>query len=101
MASDSAHHGGVFVIDLALNETMAEGAVTLCRGNPTPEWVRGWLEPGWKKFEPLEYFSLTELVQRLAGDFFQRLTEQDEANVAVFGVSTGIGGQRDGQRLTQ
>ena len=99
MASDPTHYGGVFVIDFALNESMAEGAITLGGGNPTPKWVPGWLEPGWEKLKPLKYFSLTELVQRLTGDFFQRLTEQDEANVTVFGVSTGIGGQRDDQRL--
>jgi hypothetical protein len=51
--------------------------------------------------KPLKDFTVAELVQRLASDFFQCLAKQDEAYVTVFGVGSGIGGKRDGERLAQ
>ncbi len=100
MAGDSAHDGGIFIVDLALNQAMAEGAVIFC-GRDCGLQV-GWrVEAGVRKIEFGEDFTLAELVQRLAGKLFQRLAQQDEANVTVFGARAGLGGKRDAERMVE
>src|SRR5438270_11523352 len=85
MSGDATHHGSVFIVDLTLNDAMAESAVIFswweC-GFPS-----GWrVEAGVCKAEFGENLTLAELVQRLAGKLFQRLAEQDKADIAVFGA---------------
>ncbi len=94
MAGYSAHDESVFIVDFTLNQAMAESAV-IFRGRDCRFQV-GWrVEAGMRKIEFGEDLTLAELVQRLAGKLFQRLAEQDEADIAVFGARTGIGGERD------
>ena len=67
---------------------MAEGAV-IFRGRDF-RLQFGWrIEAGMRKIEFGEDLTLAELVQRLAGKLFQRLAQQDEADITVFGAGTG------------
>src|SRR6185312_7829671 len=94
MSGYPAHDGGVFIVDLALNEAMAEGTVIF--GRRDCEFQVGWrIEAGMRKIEFGEDLTLAELAQGLAGKLFQRMTQQDEADVTVFGTRTGRGGERD------
>jgi len=100
MSSDPAHDKSVFVVDLALNEAMAEGAV-IFRGRDCWFFV-GWrVKAGVRKVEFGEDLTLAELVQRLAGEPFQCLTQQNEADVTVFGARAGIGRKGYLESLTQ
>ena len=62
----------------------------------------GWrVEAGMRKIEFGEDLTLAELVQRLAGKLFQRLAQQDKADIAVFGAGAGSGGERDMESLPE
>src|SRR5215831_3538502 len=94
MAGYAAHHGGIFIVDLTFNQTTAEGAVVF-RGRDC-ELQAGWrVEAGERKVEFGKDLTLAKLVQRLAGKLFQRLAQQDKANVTVFGTRAGCGGEWD------
>src|ERR1051326_971577 len=100
MTGDSAHDGSIFVIDLTLNQTMAEGAVVFSRWDC--EFLVGLrVETGMRKAEFGKDLTLAELVQRLAGKLFHRLPQQDEADVTVFGTRAGIGGKGDAKGLRE
>src|SRR5436305_959133 len=94
MRSDSAHDEGVFVVDLTLNDAMAEGVVIFsCRYYGL--YFSWRVEAGMGKVEFGKDLTLAELVQRLARKLFQRLAEQDKADVTVFRAGAGVGGERD------
>ena len=100
MASYSAHDECVFIVDLTLDQAMAEGAV-IFRGRDC-RLQAGWrVEAGMSEIQFGEDLTPAELVQRLAGKLFQRLAEQDEADIAVFGVRAGIGSERDTESLLE
>ena len=94
MSSNSAHDGSVFVIDLALNQAMAEGAV-IFRGRDYEFLAGRRVKAGMAEIEFGEDLTPAELVQRLAGKLLQRFTQKDKADIAVFGAGAGIGCERD------
>src|SRR5579864_2011791 len=98
MASDSAHDESVFIVDLTLDQTMAEGTVIFC-GRDCGLQVGWGIEAGLRKVEFGEDFASAELVQRLAGKLFQRQAQHDETDVAVFGARAGGGGEWDAKSL--
>ena len=71
MAGDTAHDGGVFIVDLALNQPMAESAVIF--GGRDCGFHVGWrVEAGMRKIEFSKDLTLADSVQRLAGKLFNR-----------------------------
>src|SRR5689334_23595930 len=100
MAGYAAHQGSVFIVDLTLNQAMAESAVVF-RGRDC-EFQAGWrVETGGRKVEFGIDLTLAKLVQRLAGELFQSLAQQDKADVTVFGTRTGCGRERDLEGLLE
>src|SRR5260221_14739374 len=59
------------------------------------------VETGLRQIDFGEDLTLTELVQRLPGKLLQCFTQQNESDVAVFGVCAWGGSERDLKRLTQ
>src|SRR4029077_15392002 len=119
MASDAAEHAGVLVLDLALDDSSAEGArwrkreIWLDAGGrlrfrPFAERsVRATLVgSGWNVLTLLwrrvvsgaghaqrsEYLALAEAVEGFVGDAFQGDAQDDKSDVAVFGTLARIGG---------
>jgi len=100
MAGYSSHDGGIFIVDFTLNQALAEGAVVF-RGRDCEFQAGCRVEAGERKAESGKDLMLAKLVQRLAGELFQRLAQQDKANVTVFGTRTGCGGERDLEGLLE
>jgi hypothetical protein len=98
MASNSAENGGVFIVDFALNKAVAKSMVIFSGWDERFPIYR-WIEDSMRKSEFGEDLSLAKLVQRLARELLDDFSQQDEADVAVFGAGSRIGGQRDLQRL--
>src|SRR5690349_45846 len=98
MAGYSAHDGGVFIVDFALDQAMAEGAVVF--GGRDCESDFGWrVEAGVRKIEFGKDLAPAELVENFAGEPFERFAQQDEADITVFSAHAGIGGERDAEGL--
>src|SRR5262245_58877241 len=98
MAGHPAHDRSVFVIDLPTNYAMTESGVILswrCQDAPR---VPGGSEED-HELERMEYLADAELIQRLPGNMLERLSQQNKANVAVFGPGPRNGGERNRQRL--
>ena len=68
-------------------------------GNGTSVGSRafGGIERGVRHAERAEDFALAEGVERFVGESLQGDAENDEADVAVFGASAGIGGEFGGE----
>src|SRR6476661_463746 len=79
---------------------MAENAVIFCGRDGRFQVCRR-VEAGVRKIEFGEDLTPAELVQRLARELFQRLAQQDEADVTVFGAGTGRGGEWDAESLLE
>lgn len=94
MTSNTAHHGGVLVVDPAVDDGMAERAVILGGRTPCSVGIPRRIELG-EQLKRLKNFTHTECVKRLASDDLKRLSQQDKADIAVFGPGSGIGGQRN------
>ena len=100
MAGHPAHHGSVLIIDLTLDQAMAESAV-IFRGRDCGSELSRRIEAGLAEIKSGEDLTLAELVQRLSGQPFQCLAEQDKADVTIFGARTGCGSERDAKSLAK
>ena len=95
-----AHNGSVLIVDLTLNQSMAENAVIFCGRDGRFQVCRR-VEAGLRKIECGEDLTPAKLVQSLAGKLFQRLTQQDEADITVFRTRARCGGEWDAESLLE
>src|SRR5689334_2984953 len=92
MSGDSAHRPCVLVVDLALYDPAPERPVIFgWRYGGKPFLRRS--ESHALKTQRFKYVPGAKLVERLAGNAFKRFTKQNEADIAVFRSSAGIGGK--------
>jgi len=88
VSGNAAEDARVFVLHLALDDSVAEGAIV-------GGWRDGVLhckcgsEGRVRHAERAEDFALAERVERFVGEAFEDDAENDEADVAVFGAGTG------------
>src|SRR5262249_1748807 len=98
MTGDAAHDPGVLVIDLALDDSVAEVSVVL-RGRD-PMFVAGrWVETHARQVELQKNLPAAEFIERLTGQDGEDFSQSDEANVAIFGAGSRIGDERDVEGL--
>lgn len=89
---------GVFVLNYALNDSLAEGAVGISlsliggRRNFCTHVRRG-VERGVGHCQWPEDFALAETIERFSVDAFERRAQDDESDVAIFGSGAGIVGE--------
>src|SRR5215813_8180014 len=100
MAGYAAHDEGVFIVDLSLDQTMAKRAVVFGGWNqklPIQWRVKG---QAWQ-VEPGKDLTPAEVIEGFVRDALQGFPQQDEANIAVFGTGSGVGGEWNCQGLLQ
>ena len=85
MSRDSAHHAGVFILHLTLNDSLAEAPIVCGRRDLRFPCLRR-IEHRSAHSHPRKDFPLTKLVERFSGDSFEGDPEQNETDVAVLGV---------------
>ena len=93
VASDSTQYAGIFVLYFALNDSFAKRAVIHGWRNGSTPGVR-WIERRMHHTEWTKDFALAETVERFIGNFFQRRTQDNEADVAVRSACARISSQR-------
>jgi len=98
VAGHTVHQPGVFVVDLALNHAMAKAGIVLGGWTKLPGLLR---LKAHGQTERKADFSFVGAMQRLVRDPLQREAQENEADIAVFGVGTGIGGQGDLKSLDE
>src|SRR5438270_1162372 len=91
MTGNSAHGAGILIVNFALNNSLSVVLVNLRRRNavvpfwPGPE-ARG-VHAGLRKN------GANKQIERLAGNAFQRRTQDDESYVAILRPSARLGGE--------
>ena len=90
MAGNSTQNAGILILYLTLDNSMAKSAVVGSRRNQPTNFL--WrIEGRIRHAERSQHFPLAKAIQRFIGKAFQRNPENDESNIAVFGVKPGIG----------
>ena len=94
MSGHAAKNRRVLVLYFALNDSLAKGSV-ICRrrnfGFPTGRRIeRGLQHSKWP-----EELALAKTVKRFLRDFLEGQTQQDETNVAIFGMASRSISQRN------
>src|SRR5947199_1922628 len=79
----------ILILHLTLDYAFAERLIVSRRGNPRFPRSRR-VVGSVCHAERVEYFSLAEAIQCLFGDSFESQAEKDEADVAVFGMNSGV-----------
>src|SRR5271169_4281783 len=88
MSRHSSHYRSVLVVNLALNDSLSEGAV-IFRGWNLGLPFRRRTETCARHSQRRKDFLLRKEIERQTSLLRQHLTEQDESNVAVFGTCAG------------
>src|SRR6185437_996981 len=89
MASYSSHHPGVFIVDFTLDDAMTENLIVLSRRNLF-SLIRAWIEGHGLQAEWCKDLLTAKGVQSGFCDPFQGFAQQDESDVAIFGMRAGI-----------
>jgi len=97
VSGDASHHEGVLVIHFTLNDAPAKGAIVL-RGRNLGLPFRRWIESRLCHAKWDEDLLPRELVECKASLATQHFSQQEEADVTVFGVRAGLGDQPRGKR---
>src|SRR5580765_1551340 len=100
MSGDPAHDGGVFVIDLALDQPMAESKIVF-RGWDERFPFRWRVESHVGEIQSGKDFSTAELIEGFAGQPFQNFAQQNETDIAIFRPGAGVSGEWNPERLPQ
>src|SRR5579863_7407120 len=79
VAGNAAQHAGVFILDFALDDFLAKGAV-VGGGRDLSAGVGGRIECSVDHGERAEEFALAENVERFCGDAFESGGKKDESN---------------------
>src|SRR6202021_4032682 len=90
VGGDSPHHAGIFVLHFSLNNSVGE-RLSVCRRRDGGAPRRGWIERGARHCQGPEDFVLGEAVERFVRDPRERCSKDDETDVAIGGLSSGIG----------
>src|SRR3954466_4089325 len=96
MAGRATQQRSVFIIHFGLDEALA---VRILRqgGRNVGMGILGWVEERARHLQRSKYLSSAELGQRLTGDALDRLAQDNESDVTIFGALERIGHQRRGQ----
>src|SRR5215831_13590991 len=94
MAGNSPHHPCILVVDLALHNAMPEGCVVFGRWHVSLIWMSGEIEADSETVERLEDLAFPKSVQSFTREPLQGDAEQDEADVAIFGMGAWISHKR-------
>ena len=89
VGGDTAHCGGVFIVDFTVYEVIAQVGAIFRGRNAVFEMGR-WTVPGVVHFERFEYVLFGEVIQALSADGFEDFTQGEEAEVALHGVCAGF-----------
>lgn len=92
VSSDTAEDESIFVLDFALDDAMAERAI-VDGGRNFRAHLGGRVERRAGHGERAENFALAEGVEGFLCDASEGFAEDDESDVAVFGLGSGIGGE--------
>ena len=98
MPGDSTHDARIFILNFALNQTVSKTFVVRSRNRPVPPRCRRF-ESGMRHAEWAEYFSLAKLIKGFIGQTLKGNSQHDEADIAVYRLRSGVGGQRSRERL--
>src|SRR5579884_3799325 len=93
MTSDSTEHGGVLVVDLSLEDPLAEGKVVFGGRNLRPRFL-GRQKTRAQHLQRMKYLAFAVSSNGFAGDHFEHGSQYDKADVTVFGAAEGIMGER-------
>src|SRR6266705_200785 len=97
MPGHPSYHAGVFVVYFALHDAVPKAAIVFGRRNQLAQRRRR-IEACVRHAEAAENLTPAKTVERLIGKARQRLTKDDEADVAVLGALAGIGLKRSPAR---
>src|SRR4051794_12880142 len=90
MPRHPTHYPGVFVVDFALDDLVAERLIVAgWRDLVSPFWLR--VETGVRESKRRKDLAVAELDERFAGDTLEDVSEDDEADIAVLSAGPGIG----------
>src|SRR5579872_2453685 len=100
MTPDAAHDPSVLVVDLAMDEALAEGFVLFGWSNSRANAAR-WVEKRRIHAEWGKKLALGEGRKRFAGERFDDLAKKDEAEVGVNNLLAGLAFQRLGHHASK
>src|SRR5262249_49777739 len=101
MTGHPAHDPGIFIVDLSLYDMMPESRVIFSRRSTTSVGMLRQIETHGGDIQRPEDLASRELVQSFFGEALQRRTQQNKADIAVFGAGAGFGGERNLHSLGQ
>src|SRR6185369_3650241 len=88
VSGDTVQDGSVLIMDFTLHHVVPK-SVTLGGRNDASAKRGWWIEAGVGEAERVKDLALAESVERFTGEFFERVAEDDETDVAVFGTGPG------------
>src|SRR5215472_17208078 len=101
MTGHPAHDPGIFDVDLSLYDMMPESRVIFSRRSPSSVGILRQIEADEEDIQPPEDLTFAGTVQGLFNKPLQRRTQQNKADIAVFGAGAGFGGKRNLRSLGQ
>src|SRR5499427_9953287 len=92
VSGNAAKHAGILVLNLTLDDAVAEGSIVNGRHNAVAPVLRR-VKGSVRHAERTENFALAEDIDRFVGQALECNSKDDETNVAVFRACTGIRGE--------